>query len=206
MNSLPVVYLYANLIPYQENIFQMCFCIKNRSIRKSNFRFLGMTLMPCSSPAATHGLRRRHGLGHKVSRVGQKKDERLSLSFQLLPPLHRPSPGARGGRWGCSPIRLTIVSLSSAPWEWGQRERPWAWASPSVEAPALPGCGCCRHNLQAGSGQRRQPEVLTLFCSLMTCQGPSLLKFLRRFYGWVNLHAWFTQTTSGYILLWNAWH
>lgn len=122
MNSLPVVYLYANLILYQENIFQMCFCIKNRSIRKSNFRFLGMTLMPCSSPAATHGLRCRHGLGHKVSRVGQKKNERPSLPFHLLPPLHRPSPGAGGGRWGFSPTsphrRLPVLCSMRAGSAW----------------------------------------------------------------------------------------
>ena len=103
MNGLPVVYLYANLIPYQENIFQMCFCIKNRSITKRNFRFLGMTLMPCSSPAATHELRRRYGLGHKVGCVGQKKDEQPSLHFHSPPSVHQPSPGAGGGRWGWAP-------------------------------------------------------------------------------------------------------
>ena len=98
MNSPLVVYLYANLIPYQENVFQMCFCIKNRSITKRNFRFLRMTLMPCRSPAAARGLERRHGLGHDVGRMGQKKEGRSSVRFQLPPPLHWPSPGAGGGR------------------------------------------------------------------------------------------------------------
>lgn len=103
MSGLPAVCLYANLVPYQGDILQTCFCIKNQSVTKRNFRFLGMTLMPCSSPAATQGLRRRHGLGHKVGYVGQKKDERLSLRFHSTPPLHQPSPGAGGGRWGWAP-------------------------------------------------------------------------------------------------------
>ena len=184
MSGLPAVCLYANLVPYQGDILQTCFCIKNQSVTKRNFRFLGMTLMPCSSPAATQGLRRRHGLGHKVGYVGQKKDERLSLCFHSTPPLHQPSPGAGGGRWAGrpphSPLRvLSSVRAGSASATLGTS----VGTSTPAEAPALPGRGCCRRNLQAGSGQRRQPEVLRLFCSLMTCQGLSLLKFLRRFYG-----------------------
>ena len=126
MNGLPVVYLYANLIPYQENIFQMCFCIKNRSITKRNFRFLGMTLMPCSSPAATHELRRRYGLGHKVGCVGQKKDEQPSLHFHSPPSVHQPSPGAGGQPGAADPPSAAAggrpVSTAS-----GAGVGIWAW-------------------------------------------------------------------------------
>ena len=116
MNSLLVVYLYANLIPYQENVFQMCFCIKNRSITKRNFRFLRMTLMPCRSPAAARGLERRHGLGHDVGRMGQKKEGRSSVRFQLPPPLHWPSPGAGGGRrWAPTSTRWYSSKITSSP-------------------------------------------------------------------------------------------